>query len=44
MTKIEKCHIERSRNAFENDISTIFDKASAENKFITIIIPKKDFL
>ena len=30
MTKIEKCHIERSRNAFENDISIVFDRAYAE--------------
>ncbi len=25
MTKTKKCHIERSRNAFEYDISNVFD-------------------
>jgi hypothetical protein len=25
MTKIEECHIERSRNAIKNDISNVFD-------------------
>jgi hypothetical protein len=30
MTKIEACHIERSRNAIKNDISSVFDCAQTD--------------
>ena len=34
MTKIKKCHIERSRNAFENDIPNVFDCAQTDIRYI----------
>jgi hypothetical protein len=30
MTKIEACHIERSRNVIKNDISNVFDCAQTD--------------
>ena len=30
MTKIKKCHIERSRNAVKNGISNVFDCAQTD--------------
>ena len=34
MTKTKKCHIERSRNAFEYDISNVFDRAQIDIRYI----------
>ena len=38
MTKIKKCHIERSRNAIKNDISNVFDYAQTDIPY-TILNP-----